>query len=55
MLNASKEYDRTGVDEAVEQAINLGCQVRKFISNSENNNVEIFVKLLDRNEFIFGF
>lgn len=29
MLNVSKEYDHTGADnKAVEEAINLGCQVR---------------------------
>lgn len=32
MLDVSKEYDQIGADKAVEQAINLGCQVRKYIS-----------------------
>lgn len=30
MLDVSKEYDKSGTDKAVEQAINLGCQVRKY-------------------------
>ncbi len=30
MLDVSKEYDHTAADKAVEQAIELGCQVRKY-------------------------
>lgn len=30
MLDVGKEYDHFVSDKAIEQAINLGCQVRKY-------------------------
>lgn len=40
MLDVNKEYDHSGgADKVVEQAIDLGCQVRKYIS--------IFIRIIE--------
>lgn len=43
MLDVSKEYDHYGTDKAVEQAIDLGCQVRKYFPYINNRNFEVIL------------